>query len=452
MSILLKNGRVIDPANRVDARLNVLIREGKIAQITSEEPEADEVLDVSGKIITPGFVDIHLHEDPVENGRIADQEETAIFCSMLRMGVTTALGGQFGINQCHPADYLDLVDRDGAAVNVAMLAGHTWFREASGHSDKYTRVTDQELEWMTAQLEKALDRGCMGISYGIRYSPGIDKRELLATAGVCRKGDKMIAAHIRSDAAEVYEAAQEFLEVGKEAGVSVEVSHIGSMAGFGQMEEFLRMVDEYRMNGLRVSCDCYPYYAFSTTIGSTTYDEGWLDRYHCGYDVVEMSEGKYRGQRCTKEIFEEMRRDHPEYLTVCYVMKDSDVDMAFRHPNVMLGSDGIMDHGQGHPRAAGSFPRLLAQFVRTGKLSLYEAVAMMTAMPAEKLGLKNKGRLNVGADADLVVLDLDRVRDRATFMEPTLPPEGIELVFIGGELAAREGKILRGKLGRAVRG
>lgn len=452
MTTLIKNGLVIDPANRVRAKLNLLIKDGKVAMVTAAEPEADEVVDAAGKIVTPGFIDIHMHEDPVENGHIADDEGTAIFNSMLRMGVTTVLAGQCGINECHPADYLDLVDREGAAVNVAMLAGHTWFREHSGHENKYTHVTGQELDTMRRELQEALDRGCLGISYGIRYSPGIDEKELLETAEVCRKDDKMIAAHIRSDAAEVFEAAKEFLDVGRALGLPIQVSHIGSMAGFGQMEEFLRLVDEYKMNGLRVNCDCYPYYAFSTTIGSTTYDEGWLERYHCDYDVVEMSEGKYKGQRCTKESFEEMRRDHPEYLTVCYVMKDTDVDMAYRHPNVMLGSDGIMDHGQGHPRAAGSFPRLIAGFVKTGKLSLYEAVSMMTAQPAEKLKLKNKGRLNVGADADIVIFDLDRISDGATFMEPTLPPVGIERVYIGGKLAAREGKLLQGKLGRSVRG
>ena len=381
MRTLIKNGLLIDPANRVNAKLNLLLEDGKVAMVTTTEPEADEVVDAAGKIVTPGFVDIHMHEDPVENGHIADDEETAIFNSMLRMGVTTVLAGQCGINEAHPADYLDLVDREGAAVNVAMLAGHTWFREHSGHDDKYTHVTEEELATMRQELKEALDRGCLGISYGIRYSPGIDERELLETAEVCRKDDKMIAAHIRDDAAGVFVAAREFLDVGKALDLPIQVSHIGSMAGFGQMEEFLRMVDEYKMNGLRVSCDCYPYYAFSTSIGSTTYDEGWLERYHCDYDVVEMSEGKYKGQRCTKEIFEEMRREHPEYLTVCYVMKDTDVDMAYRHPNVMLGSDGIMDHGQGHPRAAGSFPRLIARFAKTGKLSLYEAVAKMTAEP-----------------------------------------------------------------------
>ncbi len=452
MKTLIKNGLVIDPANRVQSRLNLLLDGGKVAAVTSGEPAADQVVDATGKIVSPGFIDIHMHEDPVgPDGKLVKTEDTAIFNCMLRMGVTTAIAGQCGLNQYDPGAYLDLIDRDGAAVNVGMLAGHAFFRERAGHMDKYTPVTEAELAAMETDLARALEQGCLGISYGIRYVPGIDRRELERTAALCRKQDKMIAAHIRSDAGEVLDAAREFLDVGDALGLSTQVSHIGSMAGFGQMEEFLALVDRRRMNGMRVSCDCYPYYAFSTTLGSATYDPGWMERYHCGYDVVELCEGKYKGQRCTKEIFDEVRRDNPGCMTVCYVMQDQDVDMAFRHPNVMLGSDGIMNCGQGHPRASGSFLRLLAKFARPGKLSLFDAVNRMTAMPAEKLGLTKKGRLNVGADADVVVFDLDKVEDLATFQNPTLPGRGIDYVWIGGRLAARDCRIIEGDLGRSVR-
>ncbi len=449
---LIKNGLVIDPANQVQAHLNLLIEGGKISAVTTEIPDADLVIDASGNIISPGFIDIHVHEDPITaDGTIYNDETKALFPCMARMGVTTVIGGQCGGNKYHPADYLDIVDRDGAAVNVAMLAGHGFFRERAGHMDIYTHVSDEELVTMTAFLQEAVDRGCLGVSYGIRYVPGIDERELKATAEVCKKDQKLIAAHIRSDAGEVFSAAVEFLEISRSLQLPVELSHIGSMAGFGQMTEFLRLVDEYKMKGVRVTCDCYPYYAFSTSIGSTTYDEGWLERYHCDYDVVEICEGTYKGQRCTKEIFDEVRKTHPKYKTICYVMKGPDVDLAFSHPNVMLGSDGTLNSGQGHPRAAGTFPRLFSEFVRPGKLSLYEAVRMTTAMPAEKAGLKTKGRLNVGADADLVIFDPKTIQDHATFTEPLLPPSGIEYVFIGGEIAVNNGTLLHGDLGRSVR-
>lgn len=448
MKTLIKNGMLIDPADRIHAKLNLLIENGKVIQVTGEEPEADEVIDASGMVVSPGFIDIHMHEDPVgEEGTI----EFCIFRTMLRMGVTTVLAGNCGDNMAHPADYLDLVDRDRAPVNVAVLAGHTWFREHVGAVDKYAPVTDAQLEQMEAEIREALKRGLMGVSFGIRYVPGTGQKELETIARLCKEDDRMVAAHIRDDAAMVFGAAREFLDVAEKYGLSAEVSHIGSMAGFGQMEEFLKLIDTYRARGLRVLCDCYPYYAFSTSIGSTTYDEGFLDRYQTGYNAIEMCEGKYKGQRCTKAIFDEMRRDFPQGLTVCYVMKPGDVDLAFSDPGVMLASDGILDNGQGHPRASGTFPRFIAGFVRTGKLSLYEAVEKMTAMPADKLGLKEKGRLCVGADADLVIFDPETISDGSTFADPVQPPSGISRVMIGGRTAVLDGEIVDERLGGSVR-
>ena len=164
------------------------------------------------------------------------------------------------------------------------------------------RIAEQ-IGQMAAWMDEALARGCLGVSYGIRYIPGMTMEELTKTAAGCQTHGGIIAAHIRSDAAEVFDAAREFLDAAAPMGVPVQVSHIGSMAGFGQMDEFLALVDEYRAKYPLIRCDCYPYDAFSTGIGSTTYDEGWQQRYDCGYDVVELPEGKYKGQRCDKAIF-----------------------------------------------------------------------------------------------------------------------------------------------------
>ena len=452
MKTLIYGGRLIDPANRVDGRLNLLIEDGKVADVTRDMPQADRLINAEGKIVCPGFVDIHMHEDPIEpDGRIYSDSGKAIFNCMLRMGVTTAVGGNCGLSCCNPADYLDLVDRDGAAVNVAMLAGHAWFREHAGATDRYGRTTAAQRAQMHEEIADCLRRGCFGVSYGIRYVPGLDEEELLETASPCRDYGRLIAAHIRSDADEVFDSERELLEIGRRLGIPVQVSHIGSMAGFGQMEEFLRIADEYRLRGLDVSCDCYPYYAFSTTLGSTTYDDGWMERYGCSYDAVELCEGKYKGQRCTEAIFNEVRSAHPECLTVCYVMREDDVDRAFTHPNVMLASDGILSHGQGHPRAAGAFPRFLSQFARRGKLSLYDAISRMTAMPAARLGLTSKGCLRVGADADAVIFGPDSIMDCADFQHPVCAPTGIDRVLIGGVTAVEKGRIVQNDLGRSIR-
>ncbi len=447
MKTLIYGGHVIDPANRVDGKLNLLVEDGKIAWAGTGMQSADKMIDATGRTVTPGFVDIHLHEDPVKDG-VLQQD---IFHMMLRMGVTTATGGNCGINVYDPGEYLDLIDKDGAAVNVAMFAGHEYFRKAAGATDIYAHATQEQLTAMEQGIAKALDAGCVGVSFGLRYVPGADKEEFFRAAKCCQKGKKLIASHVRNDADGIFDAIDEFCAAGVEYGLPVEISHIGSMGGFGQMEDVLRQIDGYKLNGLDIAMDCYPYFAFSTRLGTPTYDPGWLDRYHCGYDVLEFCEGKYKGQRATKETFDEMRRDFPECITVCYVMKEEDIRMAFRHPAVMVGSDGLMNNGQGHPRAAGSFPRFLAEFSRKGDLRLYDAVEKITAAPANRLHLDTKGRLNVGADADITIFDFDTIQDGATFAQPNLPPQGIEYVLLGGEVVLEKGKILNDKGGRAIR-
>ena len=447
MKTLIFGGHVIDPANRVNGKLNILIEDGKIAWAGQGCPEADLTIDATGKIVTPGFIDIHLHEDPMENGEIRQ----CIFPMMLRQGVTTAVGGNCGINVADPSKYLNTVDRDGTAVNVAMLAGHEYFRKAAGAEDIYAGSTPEQKDIMAKNIAAALENGCVGVSFGLRYVPGADKDEFFRAAACCKDNKKLIASHVRDDADGIFDAIDEFCAAGVEYGVPVQISHIGSMGGFGQMEKVLEQIDGYKLMGLDIAMDCYPYFAFSTRLGTPTYDPGWLDRYHCDYDVLEFCEGKYKGQRATKETFDEMRLCFPECITVCHVMKEEDVRMAFRHPAVMLASDGLTNNGQGHPRAAGSFPRFLSEFARKGTLTLYQAIEKMTAQPAARLRLENKGRLNVGADADITVFDFETVKDGATFENPALPPVGIEYVFVGGQLALEKGKLLKTNCGKAIR-
>lgn len=448
MKTLIRGGRVIDPANRTDAQLNILIDDCRIAAVTPEIPEADQVIDATGKVVCPGFIDIHMHEDPMgEDGQI----QFDIFNSMLRMGVTTAVGGNCGINVADPVEYLNAVDRNGAPVNVALFAGHEYFRKAAGATDIYTKADETQKREMERSIRAALDGGCVGVSFGLRYVPGADEDEFYRAAKQCRSSGKLISSHVRDDADGIFGAIDEFCAAGVKYGLPVQISHIGSMGGFGQMEAVLRQLDEYRAKGLDVMMDCYPYFAFSTRLGTPTYDPGWLERYHCDYGVLEFCEGKYKGRRATKETFDEMRKDFPQCITVCYVMKEEDVRLAFRHSCVMLGSDGLLSNGQGHPRASGSFPRFIAEFSRKGDLSLYEAIEKMTAMPAARLGFKSKGHFSTGADADIVIFDPEQIRDNATFSEPTLAPEGIDYVLIGGQIAAENCRIVKANCGKAIR-
>lgn len=448
MRTLIQNGLLIDPANRVQAKLNLLLEGGRVAAVTRETLPAERVIDARGRVVCPGFVDIHMHEDPVgPDGRI----QRCIFDAMLRMGVTSVAAGNCGENVCDPARYLDIVERDGAPVNVAMFAGHGDLRVRAGARNKYAPATPEQRAKMLRGVDAALDAGCVGVSFGLRYAPGTDEAEFHAAVARCAPRARLISAHVRDDADAVFAAVDEVARAGMRFGVPVQISHVGSMGGFGQMAALLEQIDALRMNGLDVACDCYPYFAFSTRIGETTYDDGWLERYRCDYSACMLAEGKYRGQRCTKEIFEEMRRDFPECITVCYVMQESDVRMALKHPNVMLASDGLLDNGQGHPRAAGSFPRFLRKFALEGELSLRDAIAKMSALPAARLGLSKKGRLNVGADADVVVFDPETVCDGASFENPAAAPRGVDYVFIRGELAAKGCEIVNPALGTALR-
>lgn len=158
MRTLICGGHVIDPANRVNGKLNLLIENGKIAWAGKTMPEADRIIDATGKIVTPGFIDIHLHEDPVAEGKI----QPCIFPMALRQGVTTVVGGNCGINVYDPGAYLDLVDRDGAAVNVALYAGHEYFRKEAGAKDIYAGSTREQMDVMAENIAKALDQGCVG--------------------------------------------------------------------------------------------------------------------------------------------------------------------------------------------------------------------------------------------------------------------------------------------------
>ena len=450
MITVVKNGRVIDPYNNIDSKLNIVIKDGKILEITPYEISGEKNIDATGLIVCPGFIDIHMHEDMYHNEE--DYLDEWIAKSMLNMGVTTCIGGNCGINLTEPLTYLDAVDRLKLPVNIGLMAGHTNIRECVvENSNKYNPIQTDDIKKIMYTAREYLEGGCFGISYGIRYVPGITELELIEVSKACKPENKIINAHVRDDAKNIIWATKEFIKVGMKLDIPIQNSHIGSMGGYGQMKELLRLLDSVKSSGLDITSDCYPYYAFSTRIGETTYDDGFLERYNIDYDSIEISEGKYKGQRCTRNIFDELRKNSPDTITVGHVMNEKDIDMAILHPNVMIASDGFLHNEQGHPRAAGTFTRLIDKYVKTGKLSLYDAINKMTTMPAKKLGLSNKGNLSKGSDADNTIFSYDEIKDNATFDNPIKKPDGIKYVLIKGSVALKDGEIVNGKLGTSVR-
>lgn len=447
MRILIQNGTLVDPLSHIHSKLNLYIADGIVAAVTTGTPEADIVLDATGKIVAPGFIDAHMHEGAYFGGKRDD----SVFLSLLQMGVTTGIGGNCGNNSLpSPSDYLKRGETAGFPIHLALFVGHSDQRILAGGKNKYTPVSKDILDRMLKNIRKELEAGCIGVSYGVRYSPGTTKEELRAVSALCKEYQKPISAHVRDDAAGVFESVREIADIAVELSIPVQISHIGSMGGFGQMQELLQCIDTYRANGLDIACDCYPYTAFSTEIGETTYDDGWLERYQTDYSSMELCDGKYKGKRCTKEWFEELRATAPETITVCHVMKPQDVFLALLHPNVMLATDSFMHNGQGHPRAAGSFPKFFHTYVKSGKISLDAAIYKTSGMAAQCFGLTKKGRLSAGSDADVVIFDPNTIKDCATFEQPALPPQGISYVLLNGQIAVNNGKTDRSNLGKPL--
>lgn len=449
MDIAINNGLIIDPGNKVLSKLNIAISNGKVEEITQKKLSADKVINAEGMVVSPGFIDAHMHEGDYDNA--ADSFDTGIFECMLKMGVTTAIGGNCGSGPEDPGEYLDAADRLGLPINLALLVPHNTLRRKVKATDKYMAVGIEDLYLMKEMAENWLNCGCIGVSFGIRYIPGIDRRELHIISEAAVKSRKTIAAHIRDDASNVIPSITELMEIAERFGIPAQISHIGSMGGYGQMDEVLAFIDLNRSKGLDISADCYPYAAFSTCIGETTYDDGFLERYSTSYENIEIGDGPYRGTRCTEELFGKLRAEAPDTITIAHVMKESEVEKALLHPGVLIGSDGFMNGVEGHPRAAGTFPKVFSEYVRKRKLiSLNEAISKMTWQTAERFGIKG-GKLSTGCAADIVIFNPDEIEEGATFENPTTPPKGIEYVVLNGKIAVKHGEIINCSLGRSIR-
>jgi len=461
MDYIIKNAEIYDPEEGKYAYKDIGIKNGKIEKIDSNISLAKQIIDAKGLSLVPGFIDLHIHEDPIgidSSNRFFTEE------CMLRMGVTTVVGGNCGFSPSKIGDYFKYLGKHGSPTNTLLYSGYSVIRSMLGNKindnvssyrlgDVYKSLEIYEIDKLKPIIRKHMDEGALGLSFGLEYTPGIDAEEIIRVVEVLSDyNNSLVASHYRYDANRSLESIDESIFIAEKTRIPFQFSHIGSCSAFGYMEESLNKLNIARNKGIDISMDCYPYDAFSTLIGSAVFDEGCFERWGVDYNVVLPTEGKYKGQYCTKEMFNYLRKNEPNTRVVCFVMNELEVNMAYKHPEVMVASDGKIKNGQGHPRGAGTFPRVLGKLVRKDKiLSFEEAIKKMTLMPANRLGFKTKGRIKEGCDADITIINKDTIIDNADYMEPSLPPFGLEYVFINGKLALEKGEIVNLNAGKAIR-
>jgi len=451
--VVLAGGRVMDPLSGLDGVRNVGIRGTQVAAVSTAPLGGRQVIDVSGLVVAPGFIDPHAHAQTLEGNRF-----------QARDGVTTALELESG---AMPIDEWYRSREGQALLNYGATVGHISSRIAVMHEKRtwpdiqatrqstadpkpdwaFRAASPAEVDAMIARLERGLDAGALGIGMGPAYTPAASREELLRVFELAARRKALGFIHMRS-AGEVepggsIDALQEVLANVAATGASIHIVHIGSN-GLRQTPRLLSMIDGARRRGLDVTTEVYPYTAASTYLQSALFEPGWQQRFAIGFGDVQWSA---TGERLTEETFARYRAKGG--LVVIHMIPESAVTAALSHDGVMVGSDGVpLTNGGGHPRGVGTYARVLGRYVREQRaLGLMAALGKMSLLVAQRLepfvpAFRQKGRLAVGADADITVFDAARVIDRATYEKPAQYSEGIRHVLVGGTFVVRDEQLV----------
>jgi N-acyl-D-amino-acid deacylase len=468
-SLVIINGTILAGDGRPAFRANLRIEGDRIARIGRFDPQpGEDVLDARGLIVAPGFIDLHNHSD-----RGLDQDPTAT--SQISQGITTIVVGQDGSSAWPVGDFLAWREKRPAAVNLITLVGHATVRQQVMGRDTERPATEAEIAAMADLVEQAMREGAFGLSTGLEYDVGHPSttEEVITLARRAARWGGIYVSHIRDEGDRVFDALDEALRIGREAGIPVHISHIklATASVWGKARQAVALIARARGRGQDVTADCYPYEAWASTITVLVPSRRHADRAavakgiadvggaahvlvtncraHPDYEGKTLEEIARHHNTTPVDIYMEIVRDGGASV-VCRSMKESDIRLFYRQPWVMVASDGGI--GMRHPRAAGAFPRVLGQYVRTRRwLRLEEAVRKMTSAPAARLGLTDRGLLAEGMKADLVLFDPQRVSDRATFGEPHLLSVGIEYVLVNGVRVWENGRVTGRLPGTVIR-
>ncbi|MBI06967.1 MAG: D-aminoacylase [Rhodospirillaceae bacterium] len=471
---LFVGGEVIDGTGAERVRADLAVTGDRVSAIGDlSNMLAGRKIDATGRIVAPGFIDVHTHDDNL------------LFCEpdmtpKTSQGVTTVVVGNCGVSLAplvlpdgpppppmdllgdsgdyryeRFSDYLDSLEETPAATNAAFLVGHSTLRLNS--MDDVTRPAKAgEIDAMAKIVDEAMQCGATGFSTGLIYGPNkaAPTDEIIALAQAASDGDGIYVTHMRNEADKIDEALEETFEIGRRANLPVVVSHhkcAGKM-NHGRSRETLARFDR-AAKSQKVGLDVYPYNAGSTVILTEMIDVA--ERV-----IITWSEARPEFAGCDlAEISTELGCSKKEAAAqlipggaIYFMMSEEDVQRILAYPNSMVGSDGLPHDSHPHPRLWGTFPRVLGHYARDlGLFPLEDAVRRMTGLSASEFGLKDRGVLRQGAYADITLFNPKTIIDSATFEQPMTQAEGIDLVMVNGGIIREAGQLTGARPGRALR-